>query len=166
MIPRERLTGQNLISPRQKVALLHFTFKFFKLRNMKVRTVNFWRTKPPTANLKPKLFNVLKDQRKRWRDAQRGLWNHIPRPRKRKSRTVLDSGFHALNSRYWIPNLCRGNLDSWFHSLVGFRIPNFPDSEIRITWGEYPSIQKNIYTYTRPYTLSFGNHSFRQKFPS
>ena len=27
MIPRERLTGQNLISPRQKVALLHFTFK-------------------------------------------------------------------------------------------------------------------------------------------
>ena len=27
---------------------------------------------------------------------------------------------------------------------MGFRIPNFPDSEIRITWGEYPSIQKNI----------------------
>ena len=111
---------------------------------MKVRTVNFRRTKTPPANLKATLFNVLKDQRKRWRDAQRGLWNHIPRPRKRKSRTVLDSGFHFLNSRYWIPNLCQRNLDSWFHSLVGFRIPNFPDSEIRITWGEYPSIQKNI----------------------
>ena len=111
---------------------------------MKVRTVNFRRTKTPPANLKATLFNVLKDQRKRWRDAQRGLWNHIPRPRKRKSRTVLDSGFHALNSRYWIPNLCQRNLDSWFHSLVGFRIPNFPDSEIRITWGEYPSTQKNI----------------------
>ena len=47
---------------------MHFCIsllKVIKLRNMKVRTVNFWMTKTPPANLKAKLFNVLKDQRKR-----------------------------------------------------------------------------------------------------
>ena len=37
----------------------------------------------------------------------------------------LDSGFHALDSKFKVldSSLCRLNLDPVFQSLVGFRIP-------------------------------------------
>ena len=40
-------------------------------------------------------------------------------------KTVLDSGFHAVDSRFQVldSNLCQWNLDSGFQSLVEFRIP-------------------------------------------
>ena len=58
-------------------------------------------------------------------------------PRARESKTVLDSGFHAVDSGfqvldsspfYWIfffsfYFICHWNLDSGFQSLVGVRIP-------------------------------------------
>ena len=39
-------------------------------------------------------------------------------PHVRESKTVLDSGFHTVNS-----SLCQWNLDSGFHLFVGFQIP-------------------------------------------
>ena len=43
----------------------------------------------------------------------------------RESKTVLDSGFHAVGSRFKTLNfsLCQRNLDSGFLSLMGFRNP-------------------------------------------
>ena len=81
----------------------------------------------------------------------------------RESRTVLDSGFHAVDSGFQLldSSLCQWNLDSGFHSLVGFRIPCLsciPDSKTQdsrfnkqtfpgfrnpdfLTWGaKYPAI--------------------------
>ena len=50
-------------------------------------------------------------------------------PHVRESKTVLDSGFHTVDS-----SLCQWNLDSGFHLLVGFRIPGavfwIPNSRI------------------------------------
>ena len=45
-------------------------------------------------------------------------------PYVRESKTVLDSGFEALNSRFQEldSSLCQWNLDSEFQSLVGFCI--------------------------------------------
>ena len=42
-----------------------------------------------------------------------------------ESKTVLDSGFHVVDSRFQVldSSLCQWNLDSGFQSLVGFRIP-------------------------------------------
>ena len=48
-------------------------------------------------------------------------WPHV-----RESRTVLDSGFHAVDSGFRVPDSCLflWNLDSGFQSfVVGFRIP-------------------------------------------
>ena len=46
---------------------------------------------------------------------------------KRESKTsqsyILDSTPWIPDSRYWIPVLFQWNLDSWFHSLLGFRTP-------------------------------------------
>ena len=44
----------------------------------------------------------------------------------RKSKTVLNSGLHAVDSGFQVLNssLCWWNLDSGFQSLVGFQIPN------------------------------------------
>ena len=44
----------------------------------------------------------------------------------RKSKTVLNSGLHAVGSGFQVLNssLCWWNLDSGFQSLVGFQIPN------------------------------------------
>ena len=41
------------------------------------------------------------------------------------SKTVLDSGFHAVDSGFQVldSSLCQWNLDSGFQCLVGFRIP-------------------------------------------
>ena len=44
-------------------------------------------------------------------------------PHIREYKTVLDSTLKIPDSRNWPPILCRLNLDSGFHSLVGFRIP-------------------------------------------
>ena len=44
-------------------------------------------------------------------------------PHIRESKTVLDSTLKIPDSRNWPPILCWLNLDSGFHSLVGFRIP-------------------------------------------
>ena len=43
----------------------------------------------------------------------------------REHKTVLDSGFHAVDSGIQVLNasFCRWNLDSRFQLLVGFRIP-------------------------------------------
>ena len=50
-------------------------------------------------------------------------------PHVRESKTVLDSGFHTVDS-----SLCQWNLDSGFHLLVGFQIPGavfwIPNSRI------------------------------------
>ena len=50
-------------------------------------------------------------------------------PHVRESKTVLDSGFHTVDS-----SLCQWNLDSGFHLLVGFQIPEavfwIPNSRI------------------------------------
>ena len=51
-------------------------------------------------------------------------------PHIRESKTVLDSGFHAVDSRFQVldSSLCQWNLDSGFQSLEEFRIPlaHFP----------------------------------------
>ena len=72
------------------------------------------------------------------------------RPHAKQSRTVLDSGFHAVDSRFQVLDSWfsyQWNLDSRLQSLVGFRIPlaeyripkpsipdsagkNFPDSRL------------------------------------
>ena len=59
--------------------------------------------------------------------------------RVRESKTVLDSGFHTMDSGFQIPDssLCRWNLGSGFQSLVEFRIvriqkPRIPDSTAKI----------------------------------
>ena len=46
-------------------------------------------------------------------------------PHVKKSKTVLDSGFHAVNSGFQVvnPNSQWNSLNSRFQSLVGFRIP-------------------------------------------
>ena len=78
-----------------------------------------------------------------------GILEPYPSPEKKEIQDSLRIWIPRLEFRIpGIPHLCQRNLDSWFHSLVGFRVPNYPDSEIRITWGKYPSIQKNVYTYT------------------
>ena len=43
----------------------------------------------------------------------------------REPRTVLDPGFHALDSGFQVldSSICQWNLDSGFQSFVGFRIP-------------------------------------------
>ena len=43
----------------------------------------------------------------------------------RESKTVWDSGFNAVDSRFQAldSELCQWNLDSGFQSLKGFRIP-------------------------------------------
>ena len=43
----------------------------------------------------------------------------------RESKTVLDSGFHTVDSRFQVldSSLCKWNLHSGFQSLMGFRIP-------------------------------------------
>ena len=43
----------------------------------------------------------------------------------REPKTVLDSGFYAVDSGFQVLDfsLCQRNSDSEFHSLVGFRIP-------------------------------------------
>ena len=43
----------------------------------------------------------------------------------RKSRTVVDSGLHAVDSGFQVldSSICQWNLDSGFQSLMGFRIP-------------------------------------------
>ena len=50
----------------------------------------------------------------------------------RESKTVLDSGFHVVDSRLQVLyfSICQWNLDSGLQSLVGFRIPKsgIPDS--------------------------------------
>ena len=46
-------------------------------------------------------------------------------PNVRESKTVLDSGFHAVDSGLTVLDfsLCQWNMDFGFQSLVGFRIP-------------------------------------------
>ena len=53
------------------------------------------------------------------------LVTKLPSPNVRESKTILDSGFHAVDSRFQLldSSLCQWNLDSGFQSLVGFRIP-------------------------------------------
>ena len=53
------------------------------------------------------------------------LVTKLPSPNVRESKTVLDSGFHAVDSTFQLldSSLCQWNLDSGFQSLVGFRIP-------------------------------------------
>ena len=65
-------------------------------------------------------------------------------PHVKKSKTVLHSGFHGVDSGFQVvnPNSQWNSLNSRFQSLVGFRIPKpripdstrkiFPDSGIRI----------------------------------
>ena len=64
------------------------------------------------------------------------LWAFILSPYVRESQTVLDSGFHVVDSGSQALDSSLGqlNLDSGFQSLVGFRIqkPRIPDSRIRI----------------------------------
>ena len=63
----------------------------------------------------------------------------------RESRTVLDSGFHAVDSGFQLLDsldLCQWNLDSGFQLLVGFRIPT---AVFRIPWLRIPdSTSKNF----------------------
>ena len=42
----------------------------------------------------------------------------------RESKTILDSGFHSVDSRFQVldPSLCQWNLESGFQLFVGFRI--------------------------------------------
>ena len=53
-------------------------------------------------------------------------------PHVKESRTVLDSGFHSVDSGFQVldSSICSWKLDSGFQSLVGFRIPKprIPDS--------------------------------------
>ena len=74
-------------------------------------------------------------------------------PHVRESKTVLDSGFHAVDFGFQLldSSLCRWNLDSGFQSLVGFRIPwpefqipkrRIPDSPTQISPDSEPHKQK------------------------
>ena len=64
-------------------------------------------------------------------------------PHVMESKTVLDSGFHTVDSGFQVMvfSLCQWNWDSGFQSLVGFRIPctvfrilkpRIPDSTCKI----------------------------------
>ena len=66
-------------------------------------------------------------------------------PNVRESKTVLDSGFYFVDSRFLVLDfsLCRWDLDSGFQSLVWFPIPygvfqipkpRIPDSTRKISW--------------------------------
>ena len=73
----------------------------------------------------------------------------------RKSKTVLNSGLHAVDSGFQVLNssLCWWNLDSGFQSLVGFQIPNsrvsdstskiFPNAGLHEQ--KYPGVRKPHY---------------------
>ena len=71
------------------------------------------------------------------------IFCYFKSPHVRESKTVLDSGFHTVDSGsawYWIPVFVRGTLDFEFQSLVGFAIPkavfHIPKSRIP----DFPSI--------------------------
>ena len=73
-------------------------------------------------------------------------------PCKRKSKTVLDSGFQAVDSkpwipdfRYWIPDFCQRKLDSGFLELysrfIKQKLPGFRNAD-SLTWGKIWSQSK------------------------
>ena len=101
-------------------------------------------------------------------------------PHIRESRTVLDSGFHAVDSGFQVldSSLCQWNVDSGFQSLVGFPIPwavlripkpmvpdsvskHFPDF---FTWGgKYPDmiLTEQDWSITHISWRSFNRHPVR-----
>ena len=65
----------------------------------------------------------------------------------RKSKTVLDSGLHAVRSGFQVldSSLCQWNLDSGFQSLVGFQIPNSRISDSTSKFSRMPDYtSKNV----------------------
>ena len=79
-------------------------------------------------------------------------------PHVREPKTVLDSGFHAVNSGFQAldSSLCQWNLGSGFKSLEGLRIPkhgiadstsNFPDSGFH---------QQKFIAFRNPHSLTRG----------
>ena len=62
---------------------------------------------------------------KAWNYWHSWIFFHGTSPYVSESETVLDSGFHAVDSWFQVldSGLCHWNLDSGFQRLVGFRIP-------------------------------------------
>ena len=78
----------------------------------------------------------------------------------RKSKTVLDSGLHAVRSGFQVldSSLCQWNLDSGFQSLVGFQIPNsgISDSTSKI----FPNAglhEQKCPGFRNPHSLTWGD---------
>ena len=112
------------------------------------------------------------------------MWPHV-----RVSETVLDSGFQTTDYGFQVldSSLCEWNVDSWFQSLLGFRIlwavfripkPRISDSTRKnfqhsLTWGEKIfllnkveveveveiKLRKNIFK-------SIASHFVQRKFPA
>ena len=81
-------------------------------------------------------------------------------PHVKKSKTVLHSGFHAVDSGFQVvnPNSQWNSLNSRFQSLVGFRIPW---AVFRIPKPRIPdSTRKNFPGFWNPHSLTWGETSF------
>ena len=85
-----------------------------------------------------------------------------------KSKTVLDSGFHPMDSGFQVLDFgpCQWNLDSGFQSLVGFRIPwavfQIPEPRIPDSTSKIARIQDSrnkILSDSNPDSLTWGDHS-------
>ena len=75
-------------------------------------------------NFQQKVENIRAKQPKR-EISFSPVYYYIISPHVRKSKTFLDSGFHAVDSGFQVldSSLCHWNLDSGFQPLVGFPIP-------------------------------------------
>ena len=77
---------------------------------------------------------------------------YIPSPQVRESKTVLDSGLQALDSRFQLldSSLCQWYLDSGFQSSLGFQIllSRIPDSRAKIPDPKTKNLLKNLTIYT------------------
>ena len=84
------------------------------------------------------------------------LCDWLVSPRARESKTVLDSGFHTVDSGFQVldSSLCQWNLDSGFQLLVWFRIPYslscIPDSKVQGS-GFY---KQKFHGFRNPYSLT------------
>ena len=72
-------------------------------------------------------------------------------PDESESKSVLDSGFHAVDSGFQVldSTLCQWNLDSWFQYWLGFfeLYCGFQSPEFRIPQTQFSRIPESVFPY-------------------